>query len=266
MESTTSGASDISRKYLSTCRSRGPFQGLDCRWSDARIPCMATVFDDLTSHPVAAAVAAAETELDQVAGFGFASMTRTEIADTLAALHRLQARVAALELGILPTAETHEVGAEAGATDTAAWWANQTQQPKRTAHHRVALARALDHRPRAGPGRDGRRPRLRGAGGCDRPGCRHAPGRAPPRRRGPPDRAGIRARPGRAAPAGGPDPRGRRPRDRRGPRTAAPSNARRRWPRKPAGSPSPTTATACATAGSPSRPRWERCSSRPSSQ
>jgi hypothetical protein len=105
---------------------------------------MATVFDDLTSHPVAAAVAAAETDLDQVAGFGFASMTRTEIADTLAALHRLQAKVAALELGILPTAETHEVGTEAGATDAGAWWANQTRQTKRDAKRRVELAHALD--------------------------------------------------------------------------------------------------------------------------
>jgi hypothetical protein len=90
-----------------------PVSGSGLSVVDARIPCMATVFDDLTSHPVAAAVAAAETDLDQVAGFGFASMTRTEITDTLAALHRLQAKVAALELGILPTAETHEVGTEA---------------------------------------------------------------------------------------------------------------------------------------------------------
>jgi hypothetical protein len=110
----------------------------------ARILCMATVFDDLTSHPVAAAVTAAETDLDQVAGFGFASMTRTEIVDTLASLHRLQARVAALELGILPTAETHEVGAEAGATDTAAWWANTTRQTKRDTKRRAALAALLD--------------------------------------------------------------------------------------------------------------------------
>ena len=110
----------------------------------ARIPCMATVFDDLTSHPVAAAVAAAETDLDQVAGFGAASMSRTEIADTLAALHRLRAKVAALELGILPTAETHEVGTDAGATDTAAWWANTTRQTKRDTNRRVALAALLD--------------------------------------------------------------------------------------------------------------------------
>ena len=42
---------------------------------------MATVFDDHTRHPVAAAVAAAEADLDQVTGVGFWSMSRTEIAE-----------------------------------------------------------------------------------------------------------------------------------------------------------------------------------------
>ena len=73
---------------------------------------MATVFDDLTRHPVAAAVTAAEADLDQVTGVGFWSMSRTEIADTLTALHRLAARVAALELGILHGAEVHALGTQ----------------------------------------------------------------------------------------------------------------------------------------------------------
>ncbi len=106
---------------------------------------MATVFDDLTRHPVAAAVAAAETVLDQVTGVGFWSMSHTEIADTLAALHRLQARVAALELGTLHAADVRELGTETGAADTASWWANQTRQTKRDAKRRLDLAHALDH-------------------------------------------------------------------------------------------------------------------------
>ncbi len=110
----------------------------------ARIPCMATVFGDSTTHPVAAAVAAAEADLDQVAGVGFWSMTPTEAAETLAALHRLAARTAALELGTLHHAATLDVGPAAGATDTASWWANQTRQTKRTAKHRAALADLLD--------------------------------------------------------------------------------------------------------------------------
>ena len=112
---------------------------------DARIPCMATVFDDPTRHPVAAAVAAAEADLDQVAGVGFWSMSRTEIADTLAALHRLQARVAALELGVVHRAEVHELGTESGAADTGSYWANATRQTKRDAKRRLGLAHALDH-------------------------------------------------------------------------------------------------------------------------
>ncbi len=105
---------------------------------------MATVFDTPTTHPVAAAVAAAEAALDQVAGLGFWSMTSTEVTDTLAAMHRLQAKTAALTLGTLHHAETLQIGPDAGATDTASWWAHQTRQTKRAAHHRMALAQALD--------------------------------------------------------------------------------------------------------------------------
>jgi len=112
---------------------------------DARIPCVATAFDDPARHPVAAAVAAAEADLDQVAGVGFWSMSRTEIADTLAALHRLRARVAALELGVVQRAEVHELGTESGAADTGAYWAHATRQKKCDAKRRLALAHALDH-------------------------------------------------------------------------------------------------------------------------
>ena len=111
-------------EYFSTAVGNARIPGPGVSVVGARIPCMATVFDDLTRHPVAAAVAAAEDDLDQVTGVGFWSMSRTETAETLAALHRLQARVAALELGILHRAEVHELGTEVGAADTASWWAN----------------------------------------------------------------------------------------------------------------------------------------------
>ena len=71
-------------------------------------------------------------------------MSRTEIADTLAALHRLRHRVTALELRILHRAEVHDLGTETGAADTASWWANQTRQTKRDAKRRLELAHALD--------------------------------------------------------------------------------------------------------------------------
>ena len=105
---------------------------------------MATAFDDTTTHPVAAAVAAAEAALDLIAGAPIYSMTAAEVAKTLAALRRLEAKTAALTMGALHHAETLDVGPSAGATDTASWWANQTRQTKRTAHHRAALAEQLD--------------------------------------------------------------------------------------------------------------------------
>ena len=110
----------------------------------ARILCMATAFDDTTTHPVAAAVAAAEAALDQVSIAPIYSMTAAEVAKTLAALRRLEAKTAALTMGALHHAEVLSVGPDAGATDTASCWANQTRQTKRTAHHRMALATALD--------------------------------------------------------------------------------------------------------------------------
>ena len=59
---------------------------------------MATAFDDTTTHPVAAAVAAAEAALDRVADAPIYSMTAAEAADTLAALRRLEAKTAALTM------------------------------------------------------------------------------------------------------------------------------------------------------------------------
>ena len=105
---------------------------------------MATAFDDTTTHPVAAAVAAAEAALDQVADTPIYSMSPTEAASTLAALRRLEAKTAALTMRALHHADVLSVGPDAGATDTASWWANQTRQTKRTAKHRMALAQALD--------------------------------------------------------------------------------------------------------------------------
>ena len=105
---------------------------------------MATAFDDTTTHPVTAAVAAAEADLDRVADAPIYSMTAAVAAGTLAALRRLEAKTAALTMRALQHAENLYVGPAAGATDTASWWANQTRQTKRTAKHRAALAELLD--------------------------------------------------------------------------------------------------------------------------
>jgi hypothetical protein len=136
---------------------------------------MATESDDLTRHPVAAAVAAAEADLDQVTGVGFWSMSHTEIAETLIALHRLHPRVAALELGIVHHAEVHELGTETGAADTSSYWAKTTRQTRRDAKRRLQLAHAMDHDHEPVRGRDGRRHRVGGARRGDRQGRGRGP-------------------------------------------------------------------------------------------
>ena len=71
-------------------------------------------------------------------------MSRTEIADTLTALHRLAARVAALELGIAAPRR----GARGRHRDRCRrhlrLWANATLQTKRDAKRRLELAKPLD--------------------------------------------------------------------------------------------------------------------------
>ncbi len=199
--------------------------------ADARIPCMTTAFDDTGQHPVTSTIAAVSRQLDEVADLGLWTLRPAETETNLTALaaapapdHRARAPPRPPRRPPRPRRSSH------GATDTAAWWANQTRQTKRDAKRRLALANALDcdHEPVRDAMAAGQR--LRGAGGGDREGRRRVAGRAPPRRRGPPDRVRGRARPGRAAPARAPGPRGGRPRDRRRTRAqgpATPGSARR---------------------------------------
>src|SRR6476659_6150456 len=105
---------------------------------------MATVFGETEAHPIAAAVARIHTELDDLADVSGWSLTGPELAATLTSLAALRNRVAELELRVARQADRIDLGAEAGATDTAAWWANQTRQPKRDTKRRVALAALLD--------------------------------------------------------------------------------------------------------------------------
>ncbi len=198
----------------------------------------------------------------EVADLGLWTLRPAETETNLTALAQLRHQITELELRHAHHADRLDLGAQAGATDTAAWWANQhpPDQTGRQAAPRSGQRAGL--RPRAGPGRDGRRPGLRGPGGGDRQGRRRAPGRAPPRGGEPPDRPCRRARPGRAAPDRAPRPRSGRPRDRRrtpaqGPATprstrrgSLPVHHRRRRPRTV---PRPVH---------PARPRSGRCSSR----
>src|SRR5689334_22833498 len=105
---------------------------------------MATVFGETEAHPIAAAVARIHTELDDLAEVSGWSLTGPELAATLTSLAVLRNRVAELELRVASQADRVELGAEAGATDTAAWWADTTCQTKPDTRRRMQLAHSLD--------------------------------------------------------------------------------------------------------------------------
>ena len=66
--------------------------------------------------------------------------------DLLIQVTTLAARVAELELRVTAHADRVEVGARAGATSTAAWWAHRCRLTRAEAHRRIRLARRLlDH-------------------------------------------------------------------------------------------------------------------------
>ena len=106
----------------------------------ARIPCMATVFDEPEAHPVAALVARFHADLDELGDPRLWSMSQTELADTLASVAALRHRLTELELRVATQADHLDLGANHGATDTASWWANTTRQTERDAKRRLDLA------------------------------------------------------------------------------------------------------------------------------
>ena len=121
------------------------------------------------------------------------SSSETELADTLAAVAACGTESPSSSSGSPHQARPPRPRANRGATDTGSWWANQTWRTTRDAKRRLG-SRTPWPRPRAGPGRDGRRHRLRGAGRGDRHGRRRGAGRAPPVGRDPPDPVGQAAR------------------------------------------------------------------------
>ena len=189
----------------------------------ARIPCMATAFDDTGQHPVTSTIAAVSHQLREVADLGLWTLGAAETDANLSALAALRHQITELELRHAQHADRLDLGAQAGAADTASWWANQTRQTKRDTKRRLALATALDHDHE--PVRD-----AMAAGtvsedqaavivkGVDALPVEH-------RRKAETHLIGLRrrTRPGRAAPARPPRPRSRRPRDRRSPRAPSPA-------------------------------------------
>jgi hypothetical protein len=106
---------------------------------------MATVFGEPEAHPVAALVVRIHADLDELRDPRLWSMSEGELADALASVTALRHRLTELELRVVNQADSLDLGATHGAADTAAWWANETQQTKRDAKRRLELAHALDH-------------------------------------------------------------------------------------------------------------------------
>ena len=104
---------------------------------------MTTAFSDSGTHPVAAVVAHFHADLDDLDPLLW-SMTDRELAQVLPALTRLRHRIAALELATAHQADTVDLGADVGAADTGAYWANTTRQTRAGAKRRLKLAAALD--------------------------------------------------------------------------------------------------------------------------
>ena len=94
-------------------------------------------------HPLAVAVGRLDAELDGVVDVAVWSLSQAETADTLVAITRLAARVAALELRVAAHAVAVVVADMNGATSTANWWAHQTRMTRAEAHRKVRLAGLL---------------------------------------------------------------------------------------------------------------------------
>src|SRR4029079_12842684 len=101
---------------------------------------MATVFHDTTGHPVTSTIAAISQQLRDVADLGLWTLGPAETDANLTALAQLRHQISELELRHAHHAEHLNLGAAAGAADTAAWWANTTRQTKRDTKRRMQLA------------------------------------------------------------------------------------------------------------------------------
>jgi hypothetical protein len=95
-------------------------------------------------HPIVGFTRALSGALDRVLTQEPAFLTTEDKRVVLVELARQRARLEALELKVLAAADRDDVGAESGATSTAAWLANETLADRPEVAARVRLARALD--------------------------------------------------------------------------------------------------------------------------
>jgi hypothetical protein len=97
-------------------------------------------------HRVLAFARAVDAAFTELGGEPAWSMSKDEQRETLRVLDRLESRLAELDLRVLAAGDRNEVGADKGATSTAAWLAHETRQTRARCHAAVRLAGALDER------------------------------------------------------------------------------------------------------------------------
>ncbi len=95
-------------------------------------------------HPIAGFARRLGADLDTLGPVAAWSMTPDEQRSALVDLARAQARLDELRLRVLVSADRDEIGAETGATSTAAWLAHHARQGRPAAPADVRLAHALD--------------------------------------------------------------------------------------------------------------------------
>jgi hypothetical protein len=95
-------------------------------------------------HPILGFTRALAGALDRVLACEPAYLSPEDKRTVLVDLARQKARLEALELAVLAAADRDQVGAESGATSTAAWLSHVTLADRPEAAAKVKLARALD--------------------------------------------------------------------------------------------------------------------------
>jgi hypothetical protein len=104
---------------------------------------MATSTHTPPRHVISRAVVAMREQVADLADVSVWSMDPDETAATVTSLARLKAGITELELRVAAHADDAHLGETTGATSTAIWWANATNQTRREAFRQLHLATAL---------------------------------------------------------------------------------------------------------------------------
>ena len=93
--------------------------------------------------PVVVALTCLHRQVDEVAGMPVFTLDAHAVGSALGSVHRLRAKLEALELSLVTQADAVAAGSGVGATSTATWWAVTTRQSRPVAHARLKLGAAL---------------------------------------------------------------------------------------------------------------------------